>query len=105
DIEMQSVPRYLSLKSICTAGEVHIAWLGHTRNRLPHAPQHTTWVEEHEVAHAPRTILRRLNRESESLGDATVLNMLPPIFHVFDKQVHFETVDVLLHEIVLQEKG
>ena len=27
DIEMQSVPRYLSLKSICTAGEVHIAWL------------------------------------------------------------------------------
>ena len=30
DIETQSDPRSLSLKSICALGEVHVAWLGHS---------------------------------------------------------------------------
>src|SRR5437764_15471609 len=35
DIEMQSVPRYQSLKSILRFGEVHIAWLGRTPCERP----------------------------------------------------------------------
>ena len=64
--------------------------LGLFRKILSNAPHDAAWIEECEVAHAPRSVFGLTDRNPELIGDSLLPQVLPPVVDVLDRQVHLK---------------
>jgi hypothetical protein len=68
--------------------------IGLTRDILRNTPQHSTWIEEREVAHPPRSVLRLPNVNAKAILDAAGAYVSVPVVDTLHKQVHLEVARV-----------
>jgi hypothetical protein len=73
-------------------------------NVLTDAPQHTAWIKEDEVTDAPGPVFRDAHSDTEALADALCFDVLMPMIHVLDEQMHEEVFRVLLDKELLQQE-
>src|SRR4030095_12157071 len=67
-------------------------------------PQHAGRIDDHEVAHAPWPVGRRLGHDAIRRDHVWSLDMAPPRIEILHQKMHHEIAGVLLDVEILQQE-
>ena len=99
--------RALALACALRSAFLVLRWHAWARLRrvFCNTPQHARGVHQHEVAHAPGSLCRRMHGDAVLLSNAACVKFFPPRIHTLSQEGHHEMLSQLFHVEILQEKA